>query len=385
MIWNLKLMLSILFYGACLILSLSAKASSPGLKSCFADAFLIGTVIPGGLDSDALFFNHPKELEVVKREFNALTPENCMKPMYIQPSEGDFFWGASDYCVDFAESHSMALTGHTLIWHAMTADWVFIDEYGDFVGRELALQRMRNHIHAVVGRYKGRVSYWDVVNEAVVLSDQGQIASLRDSPWLRAIGEDYIESAFHFAHEADPDALLYYNDYNMTKKEKVDFVAEMLVRMRAKGVPIHGVGMQGHWKLDWPSLADIEYALRVFKDADIRVSITELDISVLPNILAHQGAEVSNKVDYIETYNPYSESVPDRVLEEQATRFREIFGLFLKYQANIERVTFWGTSDGQSWKNDYPVKGRTDYPLLFDRKYMPKPAYQSLINLSNEN
>ncbi|MGB0416861.1 MAG: endo-1,4-beta-xylanase, partial [Coraliomargarita sp.] len=245
-------------------------------------------------------------------------------------------------------------------------------------------QRMRNHIHTIVGRYKGRIPYWDVVNEAVVVRGSGRPASLRESPWLQAVGEDYIELAFRYAHEADPNAKLYYNDYSMTKRAKVDFVAKMLVQLRANGVPVHGVGMQGHWKLDWPSLADIEYALGVFADAGIPVSITELDISVLPNAPAHQGAEVSNKVDYEETYNPYSSSIPDAILEKQAVRYRQIFELFLKYQANIERVTFWGTSDAQSWKNDYPMKGRTDYPLLFDRNYRSKPAHHSLMELSNE-
>lgn len=361
-----------------------AKGMPEGLKDAFSEAFLIGTILPGGLDPDATFSSDPAELEVVRREFNALTAENCMKPMFMQPNEGEFFFEASDYCVDFAESNSMALIGHTLVWHAMTADWFFVDPSGAPLGRELALQRMRNHIHTIVGRYKGRIPYWDVVNEAVVVRGSGRPASLRESPWLQAIGEDYIELAFRYAHEADPNAKLYYNDYSMTKRAKVDFVAKMLVQLRANGVPVHGVGMQGHWKLDWPSLADIEYALGVFADAGIPVSITELDISVLPNAPAHQGAEVSNKVDYEETYNPYSSSIPDAILEKQAVRYRQIFELFLKYQANIERVTFWGTSDAQSWKNDYPMKGRTDYPLLFDRNYRSKPAHHSLMELSNE-
>ena len=366
---------------ACVALSACAEAT---LKDSYADEFLIGTIMPGGLDPDATFTDDPIELGVVARDFNALTAENCMKPMFMQPNEGEYFFKASDYCVDFAEANSMALVGHTLVWHAMTADWFFKDEAGQLPSRELMLERMRAHIDTVVGRYKGRIPYWDVVNEAVLHQGAGNSAKFRESPWFKAIGEDFIELAFRHTHAVDPDAKLYYNDYNMTKKEKVDFVLEMVSGMRAKGVPIHGVGMQGHWMLDWPSLSDIEYTLRTFADAGIPVSITELDISVLPDAPSHSGANVTDDVEYAEKYNPYSQSIPDEVLQKQADRYHEIFELFLKYKSNIERVTFWGTSDSQSWKNSYPMKGRTDYPLLFDRKFNSKPAYHSLLKLSNE-
>jgi endo-1,4-beta-xylanase len=367
---------------ACAALSACAEAN---LKDSYADEFLIGTIMPGGLDPDATFTDDPIELGVVARDFNALTAENCMKPMFMQPNEGEYFFKASDFCVDFAEANSMVLVGHTLVWHAMTADWFFKDEAGQLPGRELMLERMRAHIDTVVGRYKGRIPYWDVVNEAVLHQGAGNSAKLRESPWFKAIGEDYIELAFRHTHAVDPDAKLYYNDYNMTKKEKVDFVLEMVSEMRANGVPIHGVGMQGHWMLDWPSLSDIEYTLRTFADAGIPVSITELDISVLPDAPSHSGANVTDNVEYAEKYNPYRQSIPDEVLQKQADRYHEIFELFLKYKSNIERVTFWGTSDSQSWKNSYPMKGRTDYPLLFDRKFNSKPAYHSLLKLSNEH
>ena len=367
---------------ACAALSACAQAT---LKDGYANEFLIGTIMPGGLDPDATFTDDSIELGVVARDFNALTAENCMKPMFMQPNEGEYFFKASDYCVDFAEANSMVLVGHTLVWHAMTADWVFKDEAGQLPGRELMLERMRTHIDTVVGRYKGRIPYWDVVNEAVVCDGAGNSAKWRESPWFKAIGEDYIELAFRHTHSVDPDAKLYYNDYDMVKKEKVDFVLEMVSGMRANGVPIHGVGMQGHWMLDWPSLSDIEYALRTFADAGIPVSITELDITVLPDPPSHSGANVTDDVEYAEKYNPYSQSVPDEVLQEQADRYQEIFELFLKYKSNIERVTFWGTSDSQSWRNSYPMKGRTDYPLLFDRKFNSKPAYHSLLKLSNEH
>lgn len=365
--------------------ALSAYANNVSLRDAYADDFLIGTIMAGGIDAAATFPNDLVKFGVMAREFNALTAENCMKPMFMQPREGEFFFEASDYCVDFAEAHSMEMIGHTLVWHSMTADWFFKDEAGQLPAREVMLERMRTHIHTVVGRYKGRISCWDVVNEAVVHNGDGKPASLRDSPWLRAVGEDYIEMAFRYAHAADPDAKLYYNDYGMTKPGKVDFVVNMVKELRASGVPIHGVGLQGHWMLDWPSIPEIEYALRSFAEAGVPVSITEMDISVLPNAHSHAGADVGDEIVYARKYNPYSESIPDEILEQQAGRYRDIFELFLKYNTGIERVSFWGTTDGMSWKNDYPIKGRTDYPLLFDRDFNPKPAYHSLIKLSDED
>lgn len=355
------------------------------LKEAYADDFLIGTILAGGIEGKEFNSADPQETGLIGHEFNALTAENSMKPQYLQPEEGVFFFRASDEYVEFAETRGMILIGHTLVWHSMTPDWFFKDACGEAVERERALERMKAHIHTVVGRYAGRISYWDVVNEAVEHQGEGKPAALRVSPWLKAIGEDYLEMAFRYAHEADPDAKLYYNDYNMTKKEKVDFVVEMVETMRAKGVPIHGVGLQGHWRLDWPSLAEIEYSLRSFAEAGISVSITEMDISVLPEVPFHQGGDVDDEVAYAEAYDPYSESIPDAVLKQQAERYREVFKLFLKYKANIERISFWGTTDGSSWRNNYPMKDRTDYPLLFDRSFNPKPAYHTLIALSHEN
>ncbi|MBL6912656.1 MAG: endo-1,4-beta-xylanase [Puniceicoccaceae bacterium] len=364
--------------------TLPAFASdSTALHEAYADDFLIGTIIPGGLDPQATFSDDPVELGVMTREFNALTAENCMKPMFMQPHEGEFFFKASDYCVDFAEANSMELVGHTLVWHAMTADWIFQGGEGQAASREQLIERMRTHIHTVMSRYKGRIKYWDVLNEAVVMQGEHRPAKLRPSPWLKIIGVDYIEMAFRFAHEADPEAKLYYNDYNMTKRPKVDFVLAMVQDLRAKGVPIHGVGLQGHWSLDWPSISEIEYTLQAFAEASIPVSITELDISVLPVAESHSGADVEDNIEFAEKYNPYADSIPCAVLDAQATRYAEIFELFLKYREHIERVSFWGTSDVQSWKNEYPMKGRTDYPLLFDRSYQAKPAYDAIIQLPN--
>ena len=366
--------------------TLSGFASdSIALHEAYADDFLIGTIIPGGLDPQATFTDDSVEIGIMTNEFNVLTAENCMKPMFVQPQEGEFFFKASDYCVDFAEANSMELVGHTLVWHAMTAEWIFKGKDGQAASREQLIERMRTHIHTVVGRYKGRIKYWDVLNEAVVMHGELGPAKLRSSPWLNIIGEDYIEMAFRFAHEADPEAILYYNDYNMAKQPKADFVLAMVQDLRAKGVPIHGVGLQGHWSLDWPSISQIEYTLQAFAEAGIPLSITELDISVLPMADSHRGADVDDNIEFAEKYNPFADAIPRSVLDTQAIRYAEIFELFLKYREHIERVSFWGTSDGQSWKNEYPMKGRTDYPVLFDRRYQAKPAYEAIIQLPNED
>lgn len=360
-------------------------SAAPSLQQAYADDFLIGTTLRGGLGHAMVFPATPREVGVMKREFNALTAENCMKAGSMQPREGEFFFEASDFFVDFAESNSMEMVGHTLVWHSQAPRWFFRGAEGQPADRDQMIERMRAHIDAVVGRYQGRIKYWDVVNEAVIETEDGKSAELRRSPWLQTVGEDYIELAFRFAHEADPEAKLYYNDYNMTKPHKVDFVVDMVSRLRAKGVPVHGVGIQGHWGLTWPALSDIEYALNAFAEAGIPVSITELDVTVLPMVGSNNGADVSDKVQYAGKYNPYATSIPASVLDAQAARYAQLFERFLKYRANIERVSFWGTSDAHSWKNDYPMGGRRDYPLLFDHRFNPKVSYDSLIRLSIED
>jgi endo-1,4-beta-xylanase len=260
---------------------------------------------------------------------------------------------------------------------------------------------MRTHIHTVMKRYKGKIKYWDVVNEAVVtrmiddeslpLDEEGnpqkkQIAVYRDSPWMQIIGEDYLELAFKFAHEADPDAKLLYNDYSMTGKPKAEFVANMVKGLKAKGVPVHGIGMQGHWHLDYPQTGELQEAITILAGTGAKIHITELEIGVLPNAHNHTGADINDIVEPEEDLNPYVNGVPPEVLEQHALKYQDIFRVLIGNRDRIERVTLWGISDGYSWKNDYPVRGRTDFPLLFDRQHQPKPAYNALLELApNEN
>jgi endo-1,4-beta-xylanase len=367
------------------------------LKDAYKGDFLIGTALGSREARGEPKYIYPmrqnrQELEVAAREFNCVTAENLMKWQYLQPRPGFFNFDQADEFVAFAEKNRQTVVGHALVWHAMLPGWVFEDADGATVTREVLIERMRDHIHTVVGRYKGRIKYWDVVNEAVDTKEhrdeEGELirreAFYRDSPWRQIIGDDYIELAFRFAHEADPDALLLYNDYAMTHPEKVDFVADMVRRLKAKGVPVHGVGIQAHWHLEYPSMEELDNAVRDLSKVGVKVSLTELDVGVLPLATDYRGADISKEVELQEELDPYTDEVPQEVLEKQAEKYRAIFEVLLRHRTKIERVTFWGISDEYSWMNDWPVKGRTAYPLLFDRKLKPKPAYHALKDLKDD-
>jgi endo-1,4-beta-xylanase len=233
---------------------------------------------------------------------------------------------------------------------------------------------MKDHISTVVGHFKGKVDGWDVVNEAV-----NEDGSIRQSKWLAIIGPDYIEKAFEYAREADPAAELYYNDYNNELKQKRSGVVRIINDLRGKGIKVDGVGIQGHWHLDSPSLAEIDEALTEYGSMGLKIMITEMEVNVLPTPPEVYGAEISQQARYLETLNPYRAGLPDSVSNQLAQRYADLFRIFLKHKDAVTRVTFWGVNDGYSWKNDWPIKGRTNYPLLFDRNYKPKPAFYSVI------
>jgi endo-1,4-beta-xylanase len=243
------------------------------------------------------------------------------------------------------------------------------------ISHALLLQRMRDHITTVVGRYKGRIDGWDVVNEAVA-----EDGTLRKSPWLEIIGEDYIEQAFRIAHEADPEAELYYNDYNAWKPAKRDGIVRLVRSLQAKGIPVKAVGMQGHYGIDYPITELIESAFVAYSGLGVQVNISELDVDVLPNPTGRQGADIGDRIGPVEGFNPYPTGLP--VVEEQrlAKRYAEIFGVFHKYARVIDRVTFWGVGDRESWLNGWPIPGRSNYPLLFDRTYQPKTALDVVLS-----
>ena len=356
--------LMILFFLIGCSYQLSEKNSTTGLQTTsladdFEDHFMIGTAI----STKQIEEKNQITLRIVKNEFNAITPENVMKWELIHPEPEVFIYEPADKLVSFAEENNIFLVGHTLVWHHMTPDWIFKDDEGDLVSREVLLSRLENHINKVAGRYKGRVDAWDVVNEA--LNDDG---SLRKSNWLKIIGEDYIEIAFKMAEKAAPNAKLYYNDYSLFEPEKRKGAVKLIKDLQSKGVKIDGIGFQGHYGLTWPSISELEKSIKAFSELGIDVFFSELDISVLPRENGeNQGADISINIQIEDKLNPYPKELPPFMKEKLAKRYYQIFAVFNKYKDDINRVSLWGVSDADSWLNDWPVKGRTDYPLLFDR------------------
>ena len=356
-----------------------------GLAYLYRDHFLLGSIYHGSvLGNNKLNPNQDQEHKIISKEFNTITAENCMKPLFLLDQNGKYNFEESDKFVDYAIKNNLTIIGHTLVWKNSAPEWFFKDENGNTISREILILRLKDYIKTVVSRYKGKISYWDVVNEAVDVfksDDNKSYAALKPSPWYNIIGEDYIKIAFEAAHDADPNCKLIYNDYNMYQSEKTDFIIDMVNSLKSEGVPIHGIGSQGHMFLNHPNLDMVEYWLRKISDANIPLHITELDVSVLPNAWKHRGASVEDRFDLAQEYNPYPNFIPSDKLKQQAKRYKSLFKLFLKYSHTIERVTFWGVWDGNSWRNYLPMKGRTDYPLLFDRSFKPKPAYFMLRDL----
>jgi len=354
----------------------SAVEDAPsGLKDVYADAFMIGTA----LNTRQIYEEDVNGVRLVEEHFNAITPENITKWSLIYPKPGEYNFEPADRFVEFGEKNGMHMVGHTLVWHSQVPDWVFKDEEGNFLDREALLERMRDHIHTVVGRYKGRFHAWDVVNEA--LNDDG---TLRETHWYNIIGKDYLVKAFQYAHEADPDAELLYNDYSLENPAKREGAVRLIQYLQENGAPVTGIGTQGHWHIPSPSLEEIEKTITDFAALGIDVMVTELDIDVLPAAWNYSGADISMVAGMEDGLDPYTEGLPDDVQQELADRYREIFELFLKHRDVITRVSFWGVTDGDNWKNNFPVRGRTNHPLLFDRDWQPKPAYYSVVEVAEE-
>ena len=343
----------------------------PTLQEAYADAFLMGVALNGRQFTD----QDDRARPIVATQFNSISPENVMKWESLHPEPGVYDFSAADAFVDFGEANDMWILGHTLVWHSQTPRWVFQDENGDPLTRDALLARMEDHIATVVGRYKGRVHGWDVVNEA--LNEDG---TLRDSPWRRIIGDDYIEHAFRFAHAADPDAELYYNDYSLENKPKRDGAVRLVRTAQNAGARVTGIGTQGHFHMAEPTVAQIDSTIRAFAELG-DVMITELEIDVLPS-RGSLSADVGRREEGGEGLDPYTEGLPAEVQQALADRYAEIFEVFLDHQDDISRVTFWGVTDGDSWKNGFPIPGRTNHPLLFDRDGAPKPAFDAVVRVA---
>jgi len=353
------------------------------LKDAYKDAFLMGSA----LNEDVVSGTDQASQSIVLQQFNAITSENVLKAGPINPQPGVYNFEPADAYVEFGGAHDMFIVGHTLVWHNQTPDWFFKDEDGNPNTKEAQIERMRSHIETVAGRYAGRIDAWDVVNE--VIDNDG---SYRPTTWVQGVGngDSLVTLAFKFASEYAPGTELYYNDFNAWRPAKRDGIVRMVKMLQDNGIRIDGIGMQGHWGLDYPKNEYIEAAIDSFASLGVKVMITELDVDVLPltregqiigSVMSHPQFQLE---EFKEFLDPYADGLPADVQQQLADRYAELFRIFYAKRDKIARVTFWGVHDGMSWKNGYPVPGRTNYPLLFDRDKNPKPAFDAVLKVPQQ-
>ncbi|MBO0951960.1 endo-1,4-beta-xylanase [Fibrella forsythiae] len=333
--------------------------SQKGLKDYYANYFPIGVAV------NPRMVQPGPDADLIKAQFSSLTPENAMKMGPIHPEEKRYFWKDADAIVDFAQQNKLLVRGHTLCWHNQTPRWFFTDSTGKQVTREVLLARMKQHITDVVGRYKGKIYAWDVVNEAVPDTSN---AIYRKSKFYEIIGEDYIAKAFEYAHAADPSAQLFYNDYNTESASKRDKIYQLVKRLKDKGVPINGVGLQGHWSIYEPTKQEMEESINRFASLGLKVQITEMDMSVYPKEHERRERRDTDRSEFTSAMN-----------DKQAAQYKMLFEVFRKHKDQLTGVTFWNLSDKYSWLDSFPVPNRKDFPLLFDQNYQPKKAFAEVV------
>ncbi|MDO8342203.1 MAG: endo-1,4-beta-xylanase [Cellvibrio sp.] len=346
-------------------------AAATGLKDAYKDDFLIGAALSVSIIKQ----QDPKLVALINKDFNSVTPENCQKWGEIRNEDGSWKWQDSDAIVDFAGKHKLHMVGHTLGWHSQIPESVFKNKDGSYISKDALVKKQQEHITTLVDRYKGKIHAWDVVNEAV-----GDDNKMRDSHWYKIMGDDFLVNAFNLAHETDPNAHLMYNDYNNERKDKRQATVDMIKRLQKRSVPIHGLGMQAHIGLG-TNMQDFEDSILAYSALGLKVHLTELDIDVLPSVWNLPVAEISTRFEYKPERDPYIKGLPKEIDEQLAKAYESLFKILIKHKEKIERVTFWGVSDDASWLNGFPIPGRTNYPLLFDRKQEPKSAYFRLLDL----
>jgi endo-1,4-beta-xylanase len=339
------------------------------LLEILKERFLLGAA----LNDAQIAGQDPAALEIVRRHFSTISPENALKWDAVHPEPDRFEFAAADRYVALGAKRGLFVVGHVLVWHEQTPSWVFEGAPGATLDPKLLLSRLRAHVRSVVGRYRGRVQAWDVVNEA--FEDDG---TWRKTPWYATLGEEYVARAFEFAHEADPDAQLYYNDYNLWKTPKREAAVRLVTSLRERGIRIDGIGEQAHWLLIGPPIEDIEAAIVGLAETGMQVLITELDVDPLPRPEELIGADVSKRVELTPELDPYADGLPEGFEQRLAQRYADIFSVFVKHRA-VSRVTFWGVTDADTWLNNWPVRGRTNHPLLWDRQGRPKPAFDAVV------
>lgn len=335
----------------------------PSLREAFKNDFGIGTA----LNNAQIDERNPQTTAFIARQFNMATPENVMKSALVHPQWDTYDFTMGDKLIEFGKKHDIKINGHTLVWHSQLP--VFMR---GIRSKDSVQTFFTNHIKTVAGHYKGKVYSWDVVNEA--LNEDG---TMRKSVFLNYLGDNFVTDAFRLAQEASPGTELYYNDYNNEQPKKRAGCIELVKKIKVAGVRIDGVGIQGHWHVGKIPLKDIEESILQYSALGLKVMFTELDIEVLPRNF--QGAEVGQRMTADAQSNPYPTALPDSVQQQLAADYEALFKLFLKHKDKVTRVTFWGVNDANSWLNNWPIRGRTSYPLLFDRNSQPKPAFYRVI------
>jgi endo-1,4-beta-xylanase len=361
-----------------------AARTSVSLKEAYKDAFLLGTAVNVEIVSGEDAVSHA----LVPVHFNTITAENVMKAEVVNPKPGVYDFAAADAFVDYGERHGMFIVGHTLVWHNQTPAWFFLDDEGKPNTPKAQIERMRRHIEVVAGRYAGRVHAWDVVNEVI-----GEDGAYRPTTWVNGIGngDELVRLAFTFANEYAPDTELYYNDFNAWRPEKRDGIVRMVKMLQKAGIRIDGIGIQGHWGLNFPSTEHIEAAIDAYAAVGMKVMITELDVDVLP--LTKEGQIIGTGMlhpqfqleEFKRFLDPYQNGLPADVERQLTDRYAELFRIFHRKRDALARVTLWGVHDGMSWKNGYPIPNRTNYTLLFDRARQPKQAFGAVLKVPREH
>lgn len=344
-------------------LATEEQQQEKGLKDYYSDYFPMGVAVaPNTVEGESA--------ELIKKEFNSITPENVMKMGPIHPEKDRFYWEDADKIAAFAKENDLKMRGHALVWHQQTGGWIFKDEEGGKVSKEELLSRMKTHIDSVVSRYKGTIYSWDVVNEAIA-DDPNEF--LRNSEWYEIAGEDFIIKAFEYARAADPNAELYYNDYNAIIPEKRDRIYKLLKMLVDRNVPIDGVGIQGHWSIHGPSEEELREAMEMYSSLGLDVQITELDVSLYP----WEKEQRERRPEDVDEFTPELE-------QQQIEAYDMFFRVFRDYKDVLTGVTFWNLSDQYTWLDHYPVEGRKNYPLLFDENMERKKVYYEVIDFENE-
>ncbi|WP_278381845.1 endo-1,4-beta-xylanase [Pseudoalteromonas distincta] len=362
--------------------SLSVNAAQdPALKNTFADSFKMGVAV----NQDIVTGKNAAAQSIIAKQFNTVTLENAMKAEVIYPQQGKVDFSGADAFIDFAKQNNMFTVAHTLVWHNQTPDWFFTNSKNEPNTPAQQLEQMRKHIELVAGRYKNKVDAWDVVNE--VIADDG---SYRPTVWVNRVadGDTMVKAAFKYAQQYSPNTELYYNDFNAWRPEKRDGIIRMIKMLQKEGIRIDGIGIQAHWGLNFPKMQYIEQAIDAYAALGIKVMITELDIDVLPLTKEGQitGTDMMKpqfQLEEFETYlDPYKNGLPSDLEAQLNARYKALFELFYAKRDKIDRVTFWGLHDGMSWKNDYPIPNRTNYPLLWNRNLTPKPIIKTISDVA---